>query len=292
MAKFESLPGVGKKSGYTIPHEMLRFDSKDDFRDRTTDRYREHLENLKRSILENGIEEPISGYRVVEPDGNELIFATNGRTRYQAVSELIAEGKLKPEDIRYSLNLEDSRSSAIDHLFRQFRANNSLNFEPVEEANLFRRAVSLLNMDEDDAIAEISKNTGYSIAQVRLRLDLAYTPKQVQELVADGSLGITTAVNTVKELTTAHGDQTQAIEVLTEAVEEAKKQGKKKATQGQVTNTINERRNRDRGKNREDIARRNQEDPATLAAILNRVDWNDLPEEIIVKTYNKVKKFI
>src|SRR5690606_33714456 len=77
---------------WSVPPDKLRVIEGFNGRIRTP-AYLEHLANIKASIRENGYyqDKPLAGY-VAKEDDADVIFITEGHTRFEAIRELIDEG--------------------------------------------------------------------------------------------------------------------------------------------------------------------------------------------------------
>lgn len=180
------------------------FNSREDYGD---------IDALKKSIIENGVRQPLRGY--VE---NDQIWITDGHRRLRAVMQAIAEGH---EIATVPLLSEDRYASQEDYLLTQIVSNDGKPLTELEEAKVYRK---LLNFGwSEDSIA---KKTGRSVSTVRNRLMLASAPQQVQQMVAEGSLSPSVVVSEIRE----SGNSQTTVDNLTEAVAEAKAEGKPKAT--------------------------------------------------------------
>ena len=177
------------------------------------DETREHVAQLKEMIRENGVLEPLTvAYNEAE-DRTEL---RHGHCRLMAVNELIAEGA----EIKWlPAQTERRRASETDAIVEIVLRNDGKPLRPIERAAVYKR---LSNFGWTDAA--IAKKVGRSAAHVSQMLQLLAAPETVQQAVRSGEVSASLASQTIRE----HGSDAPA--VIEEAVQSAKREGKKRAT--------------------------------------------------------------
>lgn len=170
-----------------------------------------HLDGLKTSIMEIGIQEPLTVY--MEGDEPRL---TNGHCRLEAVMMARAEGA----DIKTVPCIVESRySSQEDRTLSLIVRNAGKSLEPLEEAEVFKRLLGY-----GWQIGDIAKKTGRSVTHVNNMLELSAAAPEVKALVDAGDISATTAHKVTKQA----GEEATA--VLTKAIAKAKEKGKSKAS--------------------------------------------------------------
>ena len=177
------------------------------------------LQELKDSIRENGVKNPISVIPFKDEDGTEKYRLVDGERRYRATMELINEGV----DIARIPALFLSKSlTQGELLMEQLIRNEGKHFSEYEYGIAFRKFVDL----------------GYEVQEIVEKLGLAkwksifYTHTQrdpkVQELMREGKIEGTE----VRRIYQAHGknDEAGAVKEILEAAEKIKGTEKKKIT--------------------------------------------------------------
>lgn len=172
-----------------------------------------NIEELALSILENGLRNPLSGYK---KDG--LCFLTDGHRRYEAIKLIISWGKdpgllnFLPEPKGYN---EDER------YFDQIIKNDGLSYSPLELGKIYRRFV-LKGWD----ITSIAKKVGKTYQYVSKMIDVASAPQEVINEIKAGTI----SASLVGEIQGRVKDENELTEVIQVAKEIAKESGKEKIT--------------------------------------------------------------
>lgn len=209
-----SLKEMGKRSEfYQIDPRKLEIKSDWNSRDFSDPANIAHVEELAKSIAENGVREPLKVY--LEKD---VPYITNGECRYRAVMLLIERGV----DIKaVPVIAEDRLSNEADRLFTQFISNSGKPFGPIENARLFKR---LLDMGWQQQ--GIAKKTGFSGGRVSQLLELLRLPQVLQKFIIEGKASASMVLSVWKK----HNEDTAlAVAELSGAVAVAAEQGRKRA---------------------------------------------------------------
>lgn len=209
-----SLKEMGKRSEYyQIDPRKLEIKSDWNSRDFSDPANIAHVEELAKSIAENGVREPLKVY--LEKD---VPYITNGECRYRAVMLLIERGV----DIKaVPVIAEDRLSNEADRLFTQFISNSGKPFGPIENARLFKR---LLDMGWQQQ--GIAKKTGFSGGRVSQLLELLRLPLVLQKFIIEGKASALMVLQVWKK----HNEDTAlAVAELSGAVAVAAEQGRKRA---------------------------------------------------------------
>lgn len=172
-----------------------------------------HVEDLAKSIEENGVREPLKVF--VE---NDIPYVTNGECRYRAIQLLLERGvdiKLVP------VMGEDRFANEADRLFTQFISNSGKQFSAIENAKLFKRLLDMGWQQQD-----VAKKTGFSGGRVSQLLALLQLPVVLQKLITEGKASASMVLSVWKK----HNEDTAlALEELLGAVAVAQAAGRKRA---------------------------------------------------------------
>lgn len=202
---------------WSVPYSQLRVIEGFNARVRTP-QYEEHLEALTQSIIENGYyqDKPIAGYVAKGEDGENVIFITEGHTRYEAVGRAIERGA--PIET-LPVVVKPRGTSKVDLTVALATSNEGRPFTPYEKAIIVKRLIGY-GLDVPTIARRLAMTTKY----VNDLLTLIEAPQDVQEMVASGKVSPTLAI---KELN-LHG--AKASGRLKVAVANAEASGKGKAT--------------------------------------------------------------
>jgi ParB/RepB/Spo0J family partition protein len=177
------------------------------------------IEELANSILENGIKTPLRGSSV----GGDKYKLTDGFRRMRAVKLLLEKD---PDAIKSIPFIPEPKTySDEQRYFDMFITNSGKNLTALEEGKLFIK-LEVLGYTRD----EISQKIGKTLAHISNMVGLYSSPKEVKNLIADGSIKPTTA-NKLRRETSSDAE---FISVINQGLEEAKKIGKTKVTQKEI----------------------------------------------------------
>ncbi|MBW4460503.1 MAG: hypothetical protein KME47_09720 [Nodosilinea sp. WJT8-NPBG4] len=242
MAKLEDVikaHGGGKQSGkFAVPLSMLQIDTQLDKRDRTTERYQIHFNNVKAGIVtRKGIEDTIEVHRGVG-DNADTLYVVNGRTRTYAAREAISEGLLGDvtEDT-FLVPVEVKQGNELDFLATQFRTQQVLTLSAAEQGAIVAEMVRTAGGLED----KVAEALGKSLKQVQDLLKVDRLLPQVKEMISNGDVAVTVAV----ELAEEHSG-TELVEIFSKAketkqVEQSEDSDKPKKGKGNPKNRLTKR---------------------------------------------------
>lgn len=184
----------------------------------------EHIDNLARSIVKIGIQEPLT----VRLDGKRVVL-TDGHCRWFAVIRAIevygAEIKTIP------LIAESRYASPAQHIARQLLVGKPKS--PIEQGRAFVKLIAY-----GWSIPQIVESVGLGKARVTQILDfIAGSSEAIQQMVVEGKIAQTEAE---KVLRSSHGDTVLAEKTLKAAVTNAVAAGKTRATGKHVKQTAND----------------------------------------------------
>lgn len=170
----------------------------------------EHIDTLAKSIAEVGVKSPLVVYW---EDGKA--YVSDGHCRLMAAIRAIEVYKA---DIKSVPVISDDRySNEADRIFGQIVHNQGKPFSQLEQSKVFKKLVDL-GWNQ----SEIAKRSGISIGRVSQILELLTMPQGVKNLVTNGSVSATLAMQTVKSV------GTEAEQKLKAGLEAAKAEGKTK----------------------------------------------------------------
>lgn len=201
---------------WMVPYDEIRI--ADGFNVRVHDRaYEEHIAYLAGQMVERGYDKtkPMAGY-VVKEDGKNIVYVTDGHSRHAAVAKAREAGAaidLIP------VIIHPPGTSAEDLTVALVTANSGKPLSPFEVATVCKR----LQGYGYDA-KTIAQKLGYTKEHINNLFDLLAAPKAVRDMVTDGKVSATLAVQTVRK----HGKD--AAKVLKEGAVEAAAKGKTKVT--------------------------------------------------------------
>jgi ParB family transcriptional regulator, chromosome partitioning protein len=180
------------------------------------------IEALAGSILELGLQVPLMGKKVKGEDKFELV---DGHRRFKAVQYLLANG----HDVPY-VKLTPFTGNEEDRVLAMVTTGTGQKpLTEIEQAEAIKRLVAFHYKPE-----EIAKKIGKSVPHIYNMLTLANASRKVKELVINGDISGTTIVHIVRQTT----DEREQYRMVEEAIENAKKEGKKKATAKNVTKLV------------------------------------------------------
>lgn len=201
---------------WMVPYDEIRI--ADGFNVRVHDRaYEEHIAYLAGQMVERGYDKtkPMAGY-VVKEDNQNIVYVTDGHSRHAAVAKAREAGAaidLIP------VIIHPPGTSAEDLTVALVTANSGKPLSPFEVATVCKR----LQGYGYDA-KTIAQKLGYTREHINNLFDLLAAPKAVRDMVTEGKVSATLAVQTVRK----HGKD--AAKVLKEGAAEAAAKGKTKVT--------------------------------------------------------------
>jgi ParB-like chromosome segregation protein Spo0J len=177
-----------------------------------------HIEYLASVMLEQGfwVHKPIYGF-VSKMGKNNVIYIADGESRFRAAM-LAKERGADIDEIPVRLAPE---GTSIEQIMLQLApSNKGREFTPLEKALLAQR-----QMTAGRSVGQVAENLSCSPEYVHQLLALASAPSKVREMVRLGTVPAAMAIEVVRSPTV-----TNPVTTLETAVENAKKQGKNKAT--------------------------------------------------------------
>lgn len=145
------------------------------------------LEQLARSIADNGIERPLN---VIRADADEQFYVIDGHRRTKALELAQEKGWIDPRTFPVPIMIAERGTSDLEQVAMIARANDGKPLTPVEEATLYKRLV-----DAEVSIADICRQVGHSEMYVRQHLDLLNADPAVTAALRAGEITKTLALN-------------------------------------------------------------------------------------------------
>lgn len=172
--------------------------------------------SLAQSIAEVGVKQTLTAYW---EDGKA--YVSDGHRRL-AASIVAIEKYGADKDMTVPVITENRAADEAERVFSQIVRNSGKPLAPLEQGQVFKRLMDLGWSD-----STIGKKAGVSRVHVSNLIALVEAPKALTELVRAGDVSSTLAITTLNK---HKGDAKVAAGELKEAVKEAKKSGKTRAT--------------------------------------------------------------
>lgn len=151
----------------------------------------EEFEELKNSILENGVQDPLK----VKKGEDGYFHVIDGHRRALAIQELLKQKDVSENDIGYvpvikTRKHENEEDAILDIIIQ----NDGKPLNLLEEGIVFRRMEK-----KGYSKKEIAKKTGRPYQKVVNGLVAASAPKKVQDYVAEGKISPTAVMHMMRE---------------------------------------------------------------------------------------------
>lgn len=201
----------GRSDIHRIDPRLLKIKDNWNCRDEQSAETKAHIEMLALSIAEIGVQEPVTVYWE-----DNTAWISDGHCRLWATMLAIKNGA----DIKtIPAKSEQRYANEADRLFSQIIRNAGKPFSQMEQAKVYKRLLDMGWQQQD-----IARKAGLSPARISQVLDLLALPELIKQMVTNGEVSASMAVNTVA----VHNPQ-KAVQVLQDAVAIAKEAGKAKA---------------------------------------------------------------
>ena len=211
--QFRDHPALeGKRDYYIVDPRKLKVDGNYNVRDLSTAEAKAKLDELKLSVIANGVRVPLE----VRIDEEDLIIVA-GHRRHAAVMAAIAEGH---EIKTVPIIPEPKTTNEIERTVNLAVSNSGEPLVPMEMAEIVRRLLAFGWIKQ-----QIAQRLGWKSEQtVDQYISLLGADADVQDMVRKGEVSASTAAGVIKS------DGKGAGETLKRAREHAKTSGKKKIT--------------------------------------------------------------
>lgn len=217
---------AGAKSSdlWQVPYKELRIAPGFNLREKDDPKYKAHVEWLTGQMISRGYDrtKPMAGY-VVNEDGSNVIYVTDGHSRHMAFGQAIESNTELSGDTLIPVIMHPAGTNAEDLTVSLLTSATGKPLEPLENANGIKR---LLDYGWDEK--RVAERLGFTVAYVKQLLELLSAPKAVREMVKTGEVSATLAVKTVRK------SGKDAAKVLKDGLTEAKANGKSKVTEKHV----------------------------------------------------------
>jgi ParB/RepB/Spo0J family partition protein len=170
------------------------------------------LDELKNSILENGVKIPLRGFK----RGDKYVI-NDGHRRYKAIMLAIGEGH---EIVRVPF-ISEKPLTAEERLFEILLSNDGKPLTPLELGETYKKLQNF-----GFKVVEIAKRTGKSSSHILDMISVSGSSKEVKEAIKEGTISATL----VKEVQKAVETPEQADEIIKVVTDVQKEAGEKKVT--------------------------------------------------------------
>lgn len=172
----------------------------------------EHIDMLAKSIAEVGVKKPLVVYW---EDGKA--YVSDGHCRLMAAIRAIEVYKAEIKTV--PVVTDDRYANEADRIFGQIVHNQGKPFSQLEQARVCKKLVDL-GWSQND----IAAKAGFSAGRISQLLELLTAPEGVKNLITNGHVSATLAMNVVKNAPSG----TIAEQQLKAGLEQAKSEGKTK----------------------------------------------------------------
>jgi ParB-like chromosome segregation protein Spo0J len=177
----------------------------------------DHIRALADSIKEEGIKEPLAGYI-----DKGILILTSGRCRIRAAKLARSEGSNMADIV--PVRAEPRNATEKDLTMSILTRNASLAHTAIEQSKIVKKLL-LLGVSREEVMRRGSITPG----RMDIIIRLCDAPESVREMVSEGEIAPTTAVNVLRR-----EGKDRGVTVLQEAVDTAQSEGKKKAPASSV----------------------------------------------------------
>ena len=202
---------TGARDMFSVPPSMICVEEGHNPRRYDLAENQAHLDELKRSIAQIGVQVPLLvRFDIPSPGKKKTALLVDGECRLRAVLELIAEGL----EIRSVPVIQVEGKSETERLLLAITANTGKPLSKWELGEAFRRLIRF-GWSE----ADVSKKTGYTGRFVAEAVELADAPEEIKHLLSAA------AVTPSLALATLRTNGSEATAILKKRVEVAKANG-------------------------------------------------------------------
>jgi ParB/RepB/Spo0J family partition protein len=173
-------------NGMAVLPEHIRIRDGFNLRDTDADDYETDIQALMAHIKRGG---KYPALEVVLSDDGQGVDVVDGHRRLTAIRRLIEQG----DPIEY-VRIEPFTGNLVDQLQRIMTSNEGRKLTPLEIAEGYRR-LHAYNLTPDD----IARRVGKTRQHVDQMLILATAPHEVQQMVKDGDVSATEAINVTRQ---------------------------------------------------------------------------------------------
>jgi ParB/RepB/Spo0J family partition protein len=181
------------------------------------------IEELMHSLIENGIRNPLKGYKK-----GEKIVLKDGHRRMRAVNLAISKGH---NFERVPVILETATLNSEERTLEFLIYNDGKPLTMLEQSEVINR---LLNFGWK--ITEVVKRTGKARGYIDNLIMLSKAPAKIQNYIREGKISAHAVIQIMQALNgNGNGDMDKLLEEVENAIKKAQAEGKDKATPKHVT---------------------------------------------------------
>lgn len=207
---------VGRSENFKIDPRKIEIEPGFNGRDFSDPTNLSHIEDLKRSIRQHGVKQPLT----VRLD-NGIVYLGDGECRLRACKELIEEGF----DIKaVPCQSEDRNANEAQRIADQRIRNGGKQLTPLENAYNCQRLINFGWTHQ-----QIADHWSITTANVSQLLTIHGLPETVKKQIRNGNISATLAAQTV----TREGEK-DGIKTIEDAIAAAREAGKARATKKTV----------------------------------------------------------
>lgn len=177
------------------------------------------IEELMKSILENGLKDPLTGYY----KGDKVILK-DGHRRMKAIQMALDSGNQIARVPVIIVSAPTKEQETLDYMIH----NDGKPLTMLEQSEVIKR---LLNFGWK--VTDIVKKTGKARGYIENLIILTKLPMKIYNLILEDKIS---AHAVIQILAAVKGDEAALIEAVEEAIKAAKEAGKSKATPKHVNN--------------------------------------------------------
>lgn len=183
------------------------------------------IDELKDSIIENGVRVPMRGYK----EGESYVII-DGHRRLTAILKAIEEGN----DIARVPFLSEKKRTIEERIFDIILSNDGKQLSPLELGETYKKL-----MQHGYNYTEIAKKIGKTIKHVSDMVSVAGSSKEVKDIIKEGGISATL----VAEVKSKVKDQDEAEEIIKTVSSIKKESGEGKVTKKDIEDLLPEKDN-------------------------------------------------
>lgn len=166
------------------------------------------VEQLARSIADNGIERPLNVVRAADDESKFEVI--DGHRRHAALQLARDKGWIDAHSFQVPIMITPRTMPMIEQMMMIARANDGKPLMPIEEATLYKRLV-----DKGVPMSDICRTCGHSEVYVRQHLDLLAADPAVTAALRKGEISKTLALNIATQAKHGRVDAKAVVEKAT-----------------------------------------------------------------------------
>lgn len=186
--------GATSRAVYMVPIDQIKIAPGFNLRVTDSTDYRDEIEVLKQSILEEGFypTKPLAGFASLDAEGEDIIVVTDGHRRLEAAKLAVADGAEGLEKL--PVILKPVNTTSLDLAVALHKENSAKPLSMLENAVLVRRLLTS-GLEEK----EVASRLGFTERYINDLKVLVGAPKAVRQLVSTGKISGTEAVQQLRK---------------------------------------------------------------------------------------------